>query len=110
MIVSHGWDHVQAHHAPRDNGPFRGHVTDIIGSLEEPRGEPQAFVVEQAPNWTLRPHYHLMHQFQVAIAGSGMLGRHPLAPFTVHYASPESGYGPIVSGDQGLTYITIRQK
>lgn len=27
------------------------------------------------------------------------LGRHPVDPISVHYTSPEAGYGPVVAGD-----------
>ena len=40
--------------------------------------------------------------------GSGTLGKHALRPFAVHYTSPESGYGPIVPGPNGLSYFTLR--
>ena len=40
--------------------------------------------------------------------GSGSLGPHPLAALTVHYAGAYSGYGPLVSGSDGLAYFTLR--
>ncbi|WP_156067158.1 hypothetical protein [Pseudonocardia halophobica] len=40
--------------------------------------------------------------------GSGRLGNQPLEPVHVHYTSPQTPYGPIVSGGDGLTYCTIR--
>jgi len=110
MIVSADWKTLNTGRAPRVNEEFRGHITDVIGSLADPAERPQAFLVEQEPNWTLRTHYHLQHQFQLVVSGSGTLGRHELAPYTVHYTTPESGYGPIVSGEQGLWYYTIRGK
>ena len=109
MIVSENWSALQGVRNVRNSEEFRGHITDVIGSLADPARQPQAFLVEQDPNWTLRTHFHLQFQFQVVVAGSGTLGRHPLAPYTVHYTTPESGYGPIVSGDEGLSYFTIRE-
>ena len=50
----------------------------------------------------------MQHQFQVVLRGSGTLGRHALHPGNVHYSSPQSGYGPIVAGDEGLDYFTLR--
>ena len=109
MITSEDWTTLRARTAPRSNERFRGSITDVIGSLADPKGRQQAFLVEQDRDWTLHTHYHLQHQFQVVVAGSGTLGRHPLAPFMVHYTTPESGYGPIVSGSEGLSYFTIRE-
>ena len=108
MIVSENWADLQTVRGERNSEHFRGHITDVIGALFDPQNRPQAFLVEQDPNITLQTHYHLQHQFQVVVAGSGTLGRHPLAPLTVHYTTPESGYGPIVAGDEGLSYFTIR--
>ena len=87
---------------------FEGFVTDLIGShLERQTGE-QAFLVEQAANWVTPPHYHLEHQFQIVIAGNGTIGRHQVGPLSVHYAAPETGYGPVEAGEFGLTYLNLR--
>jgi hypothetical protein len=88
--------------------------TDII--LSTPGGEgasgarrgPQAFLVEQSEESLAGSHYHVEAQFQVVVAGSGAIGRHELTPYTVHYANPYTGYGPILAGPQGLSYVTLR--
>ena len=88
---------------------FVGFVTDLIvpeSSSLAPR--PQAFLVEQGPHWTLPTHFHQEHQFQVFVSGDGSIGKSPLGRLAVHYASPHSGYGPLISGDQGLSYLTLR--
>lgn len=66
------------------------------------------YLVEQSPNWVLPVHFHLQHQYQVVTAGTGTLGRHPVEPLAIHYASPESGYGPLTAGPGGLSYLTLR--
>jgi len=73
----------------------------------EPR-EPQAFLIEQDPGATVHPHFHFVDQFQVVAAGSGSLGRHKLAPLSVHFAAACTGYGPIEPGAEGLSYFTFR--
>lgn len=93
-----------------DNGPFHGSAAYLIVS---PPGQgrapsPQAYQVQQEPDWIFQTHFHLTAQFQVVVGGSGRLGSHDLAPVTVHYAAPQSGYGPLVAGPNGLTYLTIR--
>ena len=50
----------------------------------------------------------MQHQFQVFIAGSGSLGKTLIHPLTVHYASPHSGYGPLISAADGISYFTLR--
>lgn len=85
--------------------------TDIIlsaaGQADERRG-PQAFLVEQSAHSLAGSHYHVEAQFQVVVAGSGNIGRHELLPYTVHYANPYTGYGPLEAGPEGLSYVTLR--
>ena len=78
--------------------------------VESEGREPQAFVVEQGPGAVVQPHFHHVDQFQVAIGGSGTLGRHALAPLTVHFAGAHTGYGPIRPGPEGLKYLTVRAR
>jgi hypothetical protein len=70
--------------------------------------EPQAFLVGQEAGAQVAPHFHYVDQFQVIVAGDGILGRHPVAPFTVHFAGAHTGYGPIIPGSNGLMYFTFR--
>lgn len=69
---------------------------------------PHVFLVEQAPHVSLRTHFHRENQFQLFVRGSGRLGPHPIEALTVHYAGAYSGYGPLVSGREGLAYFTLR--
>lgn len=70
--------------------------------------QPVAYLVEQPPGAVVAAHFHRVNQFQVAIAGSGSIGRHPLAPVAVHFADAFSAYGPIRAGEEGLQYLTLR--
>ncbi|HYF19181.1 MAG TPA: hypothetical protein VEA40_15030 [Ramlibacter sp.] len=91
------------------NPQFVGQATDlIVPEVGAPAPRPQAFLVEQSPNWTLPTHFHQEHQFQVFVRGGGKLGRSEVQHLAVHYASPHSGYGPLVSGDEGVAYLTLR--
>jgi len=88
---------------------FVGSVTELILPVDgRPAPRPQAFLVEQSPQWQLPAHFHLEHQFQVFVAGGGTIGRQPVTLLDVHYASPHSGYGPLVSGEAGISYLTLR--
>lgn len=75
---------------------------------EDPRLSPTVFLAEQPPDYNLAMHFHRQNQFQLFVAGSAHLGREPLSPVTVHYAGAYTGYGPLLSGPQGLQYFTIR--
>jgi hypothetical protein len=70
--------------------------------------EPQAFLVEQESGAVVEPHFHFVDQFQVIVSGSGVLGRHPVSPIHVHFAGANTGYGPIIPGENGLFYFTLR--
>lgn len=84
------------------------HKSEWMESGEDPVLSPTVFLVEQPPNATLNTHFHGENQFQVVVQGSGTIGPHPLQTVTVHYAGAYTGYGPIVAGDQGLAYLTLR--
>jgi hypothetical protein len=87
---------------------FEGHITDMIATHLERKAGDQAFLVEQNPHWITPTHFHLEHQFQVITAGNGTIGRHAVGPLCVHYAAPETAYGPIAAGPEGVSYLTMR--
>ncbi len=87
--------------------PIAG-IKDYIDPRPGEVREPQAFLVEQEPGAIVQPHFHYVDQFQVVAAGDGFLGRHPVAPLSVHFAGASTGYGPIQPGDKGLSYFTFR--
>ena len=70
--------------------------------------EPQAFLVEYVPGRVLRKHFHDVDEFQLVVAGDGVLGHHRLQVGTLHFARAHTGYGPIVAGPQGLSFLTLR--
>jgi hypothetical protein len=80
----------------------------IIASPEDRRPSPNAFIVEQSPHSKALAHFHNNSQFQVVIAGGGRIGPHGVAPLSLHYAGQQTAYGPIVAGDNGITYMTLR--
>lgn len=88
-----------------------GHVgakSEWMDTGKDSRLSPTVFLIEQPPNATISAHFHHNNQFQVFVAGSGKIGARTLEPVTVHYAGAYTGYGPLVAGDEGLQYFTIR--
>ena len=76
---------------------------------ERKAGVPQLLLVEQpVPGSTILPHYHSQDQFQVFIDGKGKLGAHDVGAVMLHYTNRYTGYGPIVAGDEGLSYYVLR--
>lgn len=108
MIAMQSWDAARGLKKVYRKDTFEGYVTDLVATHERREPGPQAFLVEQDAHWVTPPHFHLEHQFQVVTAGSGAIGRHAVAPLTVHYAARETGYGPISAGPDGISYLTLR--
>ena len=71
---------------------------------------PMAFLVEKGPGAVTRPHFHQADQFQVVVAGRGMLGDHDFSDGAVHYTDAYSAYGPIVAGKSGIWWFTLRNR
>jgi hypothetical protein len=69
---------------------------------------PHSIYTRQPARLRIPAHYHDNAQFQIFISGSAQFGAKPIRPVTIHYATHQTGYGPIVSGDDGLGYITVR--
>src|SRR5689334_11266367 len=99
---------VRPNRRTNDKATFRGFLTDFIVPTPDDPLQAQAYLVEQNAGWVLPVHFHLENQYQVVTGGSGTLGAHPVAPLYVHFASRESGYGPITAGPEGLAYLTLR--
>jgi len=54
------------------------------------------------------PHFHPKDEFLVTVAGSGKIGRHDMAPYSVFFARAYTPYGPL-SGDPetGITFFVL---
>ena len=90
------------------SAPKKG--TYVAGNEANDDGRPQGFLVHQPPNAITPAHFHEPNQFQVFVAGKGRMGAAPAAPLTVQYANGHTPYGPIVAGDEGVQYFTLRQR
>ena len=82
----------------------------VPGNEANDDGRPQGFLVHQPPNAVTPAHFHEPNQFQVFVGGNGRMGAAPASPLTVQYANGHTPYGPIVAGDQGVEYFTLRQR
>jgi hypothetical protein len=60
------------------------------------------------PGSSLKPHFHRAHQFQVVTGGDGFFGKTPARPLMVQYAGAGTPYGPLLAGERGLDYLTLR--
>jgi hypothetical protein len=86
--------------------PVRGYY--IEGSARHDNCLPQGVRVEQPPGAVPPPHFHEVNQFQVFVGGSGRLGKQAVRPIAVQYANGHTPYGPVVAGDDGIIYFTLR--
>lgn len=87
---------------------LQAHKAEWMESGEDPLLSPTIFLVEQPPDCAVPPHFHRQNQFQLFVEGGGTIGAGKLEALTVHYAGAYTGYGPLVSGPDGLKYFTIR--
>jgi hypothetical protein len=72
---------------------------------------PQAYVVKSASHHArVDTHFHLGAQFQVFLDGGGTFQRHDITPVSVHFTDAYSTYGPIIAGDDGLTFAVLRER
>ena len=83
-------------------------ATDFIGQRGVVSNDPLAFLVFNQPNFITPPHLHDVNQFQLFVQGTAKMGTHTIAPGALHYAEHGTPYGPIVAGDEGLSYFTVR--
>ena len=88
--------------------PSRGIYVD--GNEASDKGLPQGFLVMQPPNAITPAHFHEPNQFQVFVEGDARLGARKATPLTIQYANGHTPYGPIVAGDAGINYFTLRQR
>jgi hypothetical protein len=86
--------------------PLRGQYVE--GNEDNDNGEPQGFLVDQPANATTPAHFHEPDQFQVFVGGSADFGKQAARPLSVHFAAGHTPYGPIVAGDEGILYFTLR--
>lgn len=91
-------------------GNKRAWRTNFMISPPEDPDHPQAFLAEMSPHRNLRTHFHENDQFQVFVSGDGTAGKHPIAPFQVHFARKHTPYGPIIATDAGVGFLTLRTR
>jgi len=102
------------HYAEKEPGRYKrglGWKVNLFGKNSDvPAKDLQAFRIDMSANMQLDGHFHIVDQFQIFVAGSGTIGRHDTAMVTAHYADHHTGYGPLIAGDQGMSYLTLRSK
>ena len=84
--------------------------TDFIKRKKEDPDGPVAFLAESSPRRVLRSHFHECDQFQIIAKGDGTLAKHKLAFGGIHFSRAFTPYGPITNGEEGIGFITLRNK
>jgi hypothetical protein len=91
------------------SGTFVFEHTDFFGAESNAGRGPQCFRVDiPKEGFVIRPHFHFVDQFQVAIRGQAMLGKDDFRPVTVHYTDSFTPYGPFNLGPEGVAWVTFR--
>lgn len=89
----------------------RGWKINLFGKNSDvPKADLQAFRIDMSAEMVLESHFHIVDQFQIFMAGSGTIGRDQANMITAHYADHHTGYGPLIAGAQGMSYLTLRSK
>jgi hypothetical protein len=86
-----------------------GSMLHVLGEKQVPDG-PLAFIASQEQICVLPTHFHAADQFQLIIAGTGKIGGHKVSVGTIHYSDAYTPYGPVVPGNDGLSYLTLRPR
>jgi hypothetical protein len=82
---------------------------DYWGAGRKVLPDPQAFLVHlEDPGSVLKTHMHDVDQFQVAALGGGRMGAKRWNAVSIHYADAFTLYGPIIRGESGLSFHTLR--
>lgn len=90
------------------NGRFT--ITNIVGRQGQVSDSPQCFIANIPEGGSVKPHFHVVDQFQLFTVGRGKNGPDPVAPNTLHYADRFTAYGPIVPDEGEIQYMTIRMR
>lgn len=102
------WEEVKSQRRERQVPTGTAWRTDFIAPEADNPETPQAFLVEGTPGRVIRTHYHDHDQYQVIVHGGGVLGRHELSVNAVHFSRKHTPYGPVVFGEPGLGFLTLR--
>jgi hypothetical protein len=89
--------------------PTGAMVTDYIGQREVTGGGPTSYLVDVPEGYEIPPHFHGVNQYQVVVRGVAKLGKHPMRSGDFHYADRHTPYGPIIAGEGGMAFFTLRQ-
>jgi hypothetical protein len=82
--------------------------TELIGTSAEAGSSPSVHLAACEPGYVIDPHFHQVDQYQLFVGGSGRIGKHEVRAGVFHYAARQTPYGPIVAGDQGIEFLTLR--
>lgn len=102
------YDDAKVNRKERETPTGRAWRTPFLTPEEGNPANPHAFLVEGVPGRVIRSHFHDNDQYQVIVYGGGVLGKHDLSVNAVHFSRAHTPYGPIVFGEQGLGFLTLR--
>lgn len=85
-------------------------VSRFFKATQDDPDQPVAFLVDKKPHSVIAPHFHEVNQFQVIVGGHGKLGKQAVQPFVLHYTNGFTGYGPIAAEDEGISFLTLRNR
>ena len=88
---------------------YRAVVRNYFGRVTTIHDGAQVFMSEMPdPDSVIDPHFHDVDEFQVIVCGGGKFAGALVEGIIYHYADAYAPYGPIVAGEKGLDFITLR--
>ena len=111
MMIAKSMTEARANREHRARGAGRDSwVSRLFKATADNPEQPVAFLVEKEPDSVIPPHFHEVNQFQIIVGGSGKLGKQDVQPFVLHYTNGFTGYGPITAADDGIAFMTLRNR
>ena len=88
---------------------YRAVVRNYFGRVTTIHEGAQVFMSEMPdPGSVIDPHFHDVDEFQVIVCGDGKFAGAAVEGIVYHYADAYAPYGPIVAGEKGIDFITLR--
>ncbi len=86
-------------------------ITTFLRAHADAPVAPTAFINRYIGERRSSAHFHQVDQFQIIFDGGGVFGRHPVAPFCVHFSRAYTPYGPLRSDSAtGLAFLVLRTR
>jgi hypothetical protein len=115
MAIFASYDDITPEKIKRNRGPGgdkpSADVYPFIGAPKDVDAGPNAFLVRYIPGTDSTSHFHAADQMQIVVEGKGLLGRHEMKPYQLHFSRAYTPYGPLLPDKQeGWAFVNLRTR